>query len=74
VGVQWIAQLGLARDSWTAPVDARRLHPRDNANQVAITQARALVERLPAGQGRCLCSTPATTPFSSAKGWPALAR
>jgi hypothetical protein len=47
---QWIAQLGFARDSWTAPVDARRLHPRDNANQVAITQVRALVERLPAGQ------------------------
>jgi hypothetical protein len=47
---QWIAQLGVARDSWTAPVDARRLHPRDNANQVAVTQVRALVERLPAGQ------------------------
>lgn len=51
---QWIAQLRLARDSWTAPVDARRLHPRDNANQVAITQVRALVERLPAGQGPLL--------------------
>jgi DDE superfamily endonuclease len=24
---QWIAQLGFERDSWTAPVDARRLHP-----------------------------------------------
>src|SRR5918993_2323408 len=48
---QWIAQLGFARDSWTAPVDARRLDPRDNANQVAITQIGALVERLPAGQG-----------------------
>jgi hypothetical protein len=47
---QWIAQLGLARDSWTAPVDARRLHPRDNANQVAITQVHALLQRLPAGQ------------------------
>src|SRR5215208_3031033 len=47
---QWIAQLGFARDSWTAPVDARRLHPRDNANQVAITQVRALLQRLPAGQ------------------------
>jgi hypothetical protein len=23
---QWIAQLGLERDSWTAPVDATRLH------------------------------------------------
>jgi hypothetical protein len=34
---QWIAQLELARNRWTAPFDARRLHPRDNANQVAIT-------------------------------------
>jgi hypothetical protein len=24
--LQWIAQLGFERDSWTAPVDARRLH------------------------------------------------
>jgi hypothetical protein len=24
---QWIAQLGFDRDSWTAPVDAQRLHP-----------------------------------------------
>ena len=47
---QWIAQLGFARDSWTAPVDARRLRPRDNANQVAVAQVRALLQRLPASQ------------------------
>ena len=47
---QWIAQLGFARNSWTAPVDARRLRPCDNANQVAVTQVRALLQRLPAGQ------------------------
>jgi hypothetical protein len=34
----------------------------------------ALVGDCPAARGPCLCSTPATTPFSSAKGWPALAR
>jgi hypothetical protein len=45
---QWIAQLGFARDSWTAPVDARRLHPLDDTDQTAATQVRALLERLPA--------------------------
>jgi hypothetical protein len=44
---QWIAQLGFHRDSWTAPVDARRLHPHDNHNQVAVAQIRALLARLP---------------------------
>ena len=46
---QWIAQLSFHRDSWTAPVDARRLHPLDNHNQVAVAQIRALLDRLPAG-------------------------
>ncbi len=27
---QWIAQLGWGRNSWTAPVDARRMHPRED--------------------------------------------
>jgi hypothetical protein len=44
---QWIAQLSFSRDSWTAPVDAVRLRPHDNHNQAAITQVRALIERLP---------------------------
>jgi hypothetical protein len=63
---QWIAQLSFDRDSWTAPVDARRLHPLDDADQTAAAQVRALLERLPAG-GPCRCSssTPATTPPSS---------
>jgi hypothetical protein len=46
---QWICQLGFARDSWTAPVDARRLHPLDDADQQAARQIRALLGRLPAG-------------------------
>jgi hypothetical protein len=46
---QWITQLGLDRDSWTAPVDACRLHPTQDADQVAVTQIRALLARLPAG-------------------------
>jgi hypothetical protein len=46
---QWIAGLSFARDSWTAPVDARRLHPTDHAGQTAATQIRALLARLPHG-------------------------
>jgi Transposase DDE domain len=46
---QWICQLGFARDSWTAPVDARRLHPTQDTEQVAAAQLRALLARLPAG-------------------------
>jgi hypothetical protein len=46
---QWIARLGFDRDSWTAPVDARRLHPLDDTDQQAARQIRVLLERLPAG-------------------------
>jgi hypothetical protein len=43
---QWICQLGFDRDSWTAPVDARRLHPLDDTDQTAAGQIRALLARL----------------------------
>jgi hypothetical protein len=43
---QWIVQLGFARDSWTAPVDARRLHPVDDTDQAAAGQVGALLGRL----------------------------
>jgi hypothetical protein len=46
---QWIAQLSFDRDSWTAPVDAARLHPLDDTDQTAASQIRALLGRLPAG-------------------------
>ncbi len=45
---QWVAQLGLTRDSWTAPLDARRLHPLEDTNAVAAAQVAALAERLAA--------------------------
>jgi DDE superfamily endonuclease len=45
---QWITQLGFDRDSWTAPVDARRLHPLDDTDQTAAAQVRALLGRLDA--------------------------
>jgi hypothetical protein len=46
---QWIAQVSFDRDSWTAPVDAARLHPLDDTDQTAAAQIRALLGRLPAG-------------------------
>ena len=45
---QWIAQLGLTRDSWTAPMDVRRVHPLESTNAVAAAQVTALAARLPA--------------------------
>jgi hypothetical protein len=47
---QWIAQVSFERDSWTAPVDAARLHPLDDTDQQAAAQVRALLERLPASE------------------------
>ena len=63
---QWIAQLGFDRDSWTAPVDARRLHPLDDTDQ---HRRRADPRAAGAAAGRRAgaagsCSTPATTPPS----------
>jgi hypothetical protein len=43
----WLAQLSFERDSWTAPLDARRVHPSENANVVAVEQIKALVARQP---------------------------
>jgi len=45
---QWVAQLGFARDSWTAPLDVRRVHPRENAHAVAAAQIRAILGTRPA--------------------------
>jgi hypothetical protein len=47
---QWIAQVSFDRDSWTAPVDARRLHPLEDTDQTTAGQIRALLARLPAGK------------------------
>ena len=44
---QWIAQLGFERDSWTAPVEVRRVLPQENAASVAAAQVKALRQRLP---------------------------
>ncbi|MDP8951127.1 MAG: transposase [Actinomycetota bacterium] len=44
---QLVAGLGFVRDSWVAPMDARRVKPDEDANEVAVRQMRALVTRLP---------------------------
>jgi hypothetical protein len=46
---QWLAQLSFTRDSWTTPLDVRRVHPTENANAVAVEQIRVLERRLPVG-------------------------
>jgi hypothetical protein len=61
---QFVAQLGFARESWTAPVDVERLRPDREANALATEQVRALLGRLEEGESVPLCSslTQATTP------------
>jgi len=42
----WIAQVGFARESWTAPLRVRRLRPQENANAVAAEQIAAFLSHL----------------------------
>jgi hypothetical protein len=44
----WIAQVGCARESWTAPLRVRRLHPQENANTAAAEQIAAFLPHLQA--------------------------
>ena len=43
---QWIAQLDWAADSWTAPLDARRIPPRADTVTATIAQLGELIGRL----------------------------
>jgi hypothetical protein len=42
---QLVAGLSFERDSWVAPVDARRVRPEEDANDVAVAQVKDLLER-----------------------------
>ncbi len=54
-GYQFIAQLNFLRESWTAPVDAQRVHPARDANEVAAEQIGAfLARRSPVKKGDLL--------------------
>jgi hypothetical protein len=48
---QWLAQLSFTRDSWTTPLDVRRVHPSENANAVAVEQIKCLADHRPARGG-----------------------
>ena len=43
---QWLAQLSLARDSWTAPLSVRRVPPGTNVNAAAAMQIKDLVSNV----------------------------
>jgi Transposase DDE domain len=43
----WIAQVGFARESWTAPLRVRRLRPQENSHVVAAEQIKAFLPHLP---------------------------
>jgi hypothetical protein len=44
---QFIAQLNFVRESWTAPVDVRRIRPAQDANEVAAEQVKAFLRLSP---------------------------
>ena len=45
---QWVAQVRLTPDSWTAPLSVERVPPGANLNEVAAAQVRRVVARRPA--------------------------
>jgi hypothetical protein len=45
----WLAQVSFTRDSWTAPLDVRRVPPIEGAHAVAAAQIRDLLGRRPGG-------------------------
>ena len=47
---QWLTRLSWDRDSWTAPVDVRRVRPEEKPTAVAVEQLKALVAARPAAQ------------------------
>src|SRR5436190_23835361 len=51
---QWVAQLGFARESWTAPLDVQRVHPSEDSHAVAASQIHALVCHVPPERDRPL--------------------
>src|SRR5581483_11248358 len=43
---QWVTQLSWSADSWTAPLDARRIPPTADTTDATAVQVRDLVARL----------------------------
>jgi hypothetical protein len=42
-----VAGLSFERDSWVSPLDARRVRPEEDANDVAVEQVKGLLDRSP---------------------------
>jgi Transposase DDE domain len=42
---QWLAQVSFQRDSWSAPLSARRVDPAENMHHVAASQVHAMLHR-----------------------------
>src|SRR3954469_4776060 len=51
----WLAQVSFTHDSWTAPLDVRRVPPHEDAHAAAAAQIRALVEQRPPDRPVPLC-------------------
>jgi hypothetical protein len=47
-GSQWLAQLSFTRDSGTAALDVRRVHPSESPHAIAVAPMKSLVYHLPA--------------------------
>lgn len=45
---QWVSQLNFEPDSWTAPLDAMRIPPTEDATDATVAQVQRLTEMLPA--------------------------
>jgi hypothetical protein len=47
---QWLTRLSWDRDSWTAPVDVRRVRPEEKPTDLAVEQLKTLVAARPAAR------------------------
>ena len=63
---QWLAELRLPPESWTAPLEVERVPPTGNANQVAITQVQRLLHARGASGRPKATAAAATTATRSA--------
>ena len=61
---QLVAGLSFERDSWVTPVDAQRVRPEEDANDVAAEQVRTLTRR----PTQSSCSPGASSPIGDCRG------
>ena len=66
---QKVSQLNFARDSWTWPVDARRIGPREDVAAATVAQVRGVLARLGAGDDVPLFVSRRSLSESLCGGW-----